>query len=84
MRLSILILYGRNVSNHILSKQHLYILYHSLVDPYLTYGIPLWGNANKKYINTLFVLQNRAIRATARFVIYYHVEPSGSSSVCFM
>ena len=37
-------------------------MYYSLIQPYLSYGIILWGHAHKKYINKLKVSQNKTIR----------------------
>ena len=37
-------------------------MYCSLVLPYFNYGLLIWGNANKKYLNKLFKLQKRALR----------------------
>lgn len=49
--------------NKFLPQSALYQLYCSLVQPYLNYGLLLWGNANKEYINKLFRIQKRALRA---------------------
>ena len=40
----------------------LYKLYCSLILPYLNYGLLLWGNANKTYLNKVYKLQKRALR----------------------
>ena len=37
-------------------------LYQSLVHPYLTYGISAWGGAASIYLNSIRVLQKRALR----------------------
>ena len=37
-------------------------LYYSLIQPYLNYGILLWGGTHKSYTHKLQVLQNKAIR----------------------
>ena len=37
-------------------------LYYSLIQPYLQYGIVLWGGAHNKYINRLKVSQNKTLR----------------------
>ena len=41
-------------------------LYYVLVQPFLSYGIIIWGATYPTYIKTLKSLQNRAIRAVAR------------------
>ena len=55
-----------NMSKHILSTKHLNILYYSLVNPYLHYGILLWGNALLKYMHGLQILQKKFMRAMCR------------------
>ena len=36
--------------------------YKSLIQPYLTYGLPAWGQAGKMYLNKILILQKRALR----------------------
>ena len=55
--------YAINMSKHILGQKHLNILYHSLVHPYLLYGIRLWGSALKRFIGKLEIAQKKAMRA---------------------
>ena len=43
----------------------LLLIYNSLMLPHLLYGIPIWGNADKTIVNSLFVLQKRAVRIMA-------------------
>ena len=45
---------------HFLPRNLLYKLYLSRVQPYLSYGILLWGNANKKYLDQIHKLQKRS------------------------
>ena len=49
-----------NKSKHFLNKNHLRILYYSLIHPHLTYGLRLWGNALQKYIRKLEILQKKS------------------------
>ena len=49
-----------NKVKHFLPEQALYKLYCSLIVPYLNYGLLLWGNANKTYLNKVYKLQKRA------------------------
>jgi hypothetical protein len=51
-----------NKLKYFLPKKSLYQLYCSLVLPYINYGILIWGNANKVYVNKVFRLQKRALR----------------------
>ena len=41
-------IYALNSSKNFLSSANMRTLYYSLVQPYLLYGIILWGNAYKK------------------------------------
>jgi len=38
------------------------MIYRSLILPYLSYGVYVWGRAAKSYIGKLLVLQKRALR----------------------
>jgi hypothetical protein len=51
-----------NKIKHFFPKQTMYQLYCTMVLPYLNYGLILWGNANKGYLNKVFRLQKRALR----------------------
>ena len=42
------------------------MLYYALVHPYLTYGILIWGSTYKSYLNTLQLLQNKAMLAITK------------------
>ena len=37
-------------------------IYSGLINPYLTYGISVWGQANKSVLNCLLILQKKIIR----------------------
>ena len=46
-----------------LVNQHaLYILYCSIVEPYIIYCLEIWGKANFTHTQHIFILQKRAIR----------------------
>lgn len=47
---------------YILNKNELYILYSSLITPYLTYGVEIWGNTYKSRTTPVFLLQKKVIR----------------------
>ena len=47
---------------HYLDKKSLLLIYNSLFDSRLRYGILGWGTASEQYISKLRVLQNRAVR----------------------
>jgi hypothetical protein len=37
-------------------------LYHTLIYPFLIYGVVAWGNTYQTIINPLFILQKKAVR----------------------
>jgi hypothetical protein len=41
------------------------MLYYSLLYPFLTYGIVVWGQGAKALISRVFILQKRVVRCTA-------------------
>ena len=49
--------------NKFLPQKALKIIYSSLINPYITYGIEAWHGTYKNYTNKIFVLQKKAIRA---------------------
>lgn len=49
-------------AKHVLDQKSIQILYNSLIFPYLEYGIVVWGNTYKTTLQSLFILQKRAIR----------------------
>ena len=58
---------AKNVSvinrvKHVLTSSALYSLYCTVVMPYVTYCCEVWGNNYKTRIQSLFILQKRAIR----------------------
>ena len=51
------------------------MLYFSLIHPYLTYGIILWGSAQMSHLQKLVVLQKKAIRAVTKSNYNEHTGP---------
>ena len=47
---------------HFVPKHTLLRIYSGLINPYLTYGISVWGQANKSVLNCLLILQKKVIR----------------------
>ena len=47
---------------HLVPKHTLINIYRSLVAPYLSYGLIVWGQACKSYLDKLLKLQKRALR----------------------
>ena len=51
-----------NKLKYFLPQKSLYMLYNALVFPYMSYCNSAWGNSNKTKIQSLFLLQKRALR----------------------
>ena len=67
--------YVMNAAKNVLSRNHLQILYNSLVHPYLMYGNLLRGNAHKKHIHKLKIIQKKAIRCMSKVAYNEHTTP---------
>jgi len=50
-------------------------VYHSLIYPYLTYGMLLWGCSHSTYLRRLEMLQKNAIRTVSKSNYNAHIEP---------
>ena len=71
---------AKNVSvinrvKYVLTSSTLYSLYCTLVMPYLTYCCEVWGNNYKTRIQSLFILQKRAIRICLNTNYKCHTKP---------
>ena len=66
------ILSGSNAN--ILSQKCFKTLYFSLVSPYLSYGLILWGNAQKKFYNRLIIIQKKALTLVCKKRYNYPTE----------
>ena len=55
-------LYALRTIKNILPKKHLKLIYHALISPHLSYGIPFWHNSTKQHLHRLTILQKKAIR----------------------
>ena len=62
-----------NRVKHVLTSPALYSLYCTSVMPYLTYRCEAWGNNYKTRIQSLFILQKRAIRICLNYKC--HTKP---------
>ena len=60
---------------HIIPYSCLKNLYHALIQPHLSYGISLWGNANRSLLHHTIILQKRAIRTIHNAHYNSHTEP---------
>lgn len=65
-------LYIINRVKHILSFSHLKTLYYALIHPHIEYGLVLWGNTHKTYVEKITILQKKAIRAICKKPYNYH------------
>ncbi len=52
---------------------YIYILYRALIRPYITYCVEVWGHTYKTNLNSIYMLQKKAIMIVKR-VDYY--EPT--------
>lgn len=69
---SLAILYkSRNVMN----SKALHLIYYSLIVPYISYCVELWGSIFKTAINSILKLQKRAICIINKADYYAHTEP---------
>lgn len=67
-------LYILNKVKHILPQKYLLTLYYSLIYPYLTYGLTLWGGTHKTYTNKILVLQKKLVRAIHKAIYNDHTN----------
>ena len=49
---------------HFVPLHTLLNIYQSLISPYITYGLSVWGQACKSHLNKILILQKRALRFT--------------------
>ena len=76
---------GIIVDQHLDWKEHIdlckpYTIYYSIIHPYLSYGIMLWGSACKQYLHKIEVLQKKAIRSLHKTRYNEHTIPLFHSS----
>ena len=68
-------LFSIKQAKNILPKASSRTLYFALIEPYLSYGILAWGNANKKTLHKTEMLQKRAIRTINNAKYRIHTDP---------
>ena len=73
-RLSAVCFAIRIVSNE-LSCSTAKMVYHSLFESHVRCGIVFWGFTNKQLLNSIFILQKRAVRYLCRVVGREHCQP---------
>ena len=57
------------------NQQVLLSLYHAIFNSHMTFGLPIWGNTTENYLQRIFVLQEKAIRAISFSVFNDHSAP---------
>lgn len=69
-----------NKAKNLIPKAALKTIYHTLIHPYLTYGILAWGHTINNNNNKTFLKQKRAIRVINNAPYNSHTEPLFHSS----
>jgi hypothetical protein len=65
-----------NKAKHVLATNHLKMLYHSLIEPYLNYCCIVWASPEKNCaLETLFKLQKRSVRTVCFAAYRAHSKP---------
>ncbi len=67
-------LYIMNRVKNILDKQNLKTLYYSMVQPYLVYGLTLWGGTHTTYVNKIGIQQKKALRIINKLPYNHHTN----------
>ena len=60
---------------HFVNKHILVMLYYSLIYPFLTYGVHVWGLTCLSFLTQLFIIQKKAIRIISFSEPKSHSEP---------
>ena len=66
-------LYAISRSNNFVPLKHLKTLYDSLIHPYFSYGIVLWGSTYSSYLQKIRICQKKAIRHIYRSAYNAHI-----------
>ena len=61
-------------AKEVLNQRSLLTLYHTLIVPYLTYCVEVWGNNYVSNLNPLVTIQKRAIRIVHKVGFYEHTN----------
>ena len=64
-----------NKVNSYLPVSALKTIYYTLVYPYLTYGIILWGSTYKTYLTKLFIIHKKIVRSILKINYREHSHP---------
>ena len=60
---------------NVLTKDTLVTLYNTLLKPYFTYCMPIWGNTCKSYLKPLEIMQKKMVRIITFSQFRSHSEP---------
>ena len=60
---------------HILTKKTLFMLYNALVFPHITYCNIVWGNSNRYNLDSVLLLQKKALRMCTHSNNLAHTDP---------
>ena len=64
-----------NKAKHVLNPKSLHTLYCSLVLPYLSYCVEVWGNNYKSTLDPITILQKKALRIIHKVGYLEHTHP---------
>jgi hypothetical protein len=67
--------YAINRVKHLIPRKYIRTLYFTMVYPYLTYGIPLWGSTYDTHKKKLVLMQKRMIRIIEGAKYNEHTNP---------
>jgi hypothetical protein len=68
-------LYAIRSAKNILKTNQLKTLYTSMFQPYLEYGILLWGSASRSSLKTIEIMQKKALRVITNSTYNAHTDP---------
>ena len=68
-------LYALNKIKYVLPEHHRHLIYNSLIESHLTYGIHLWGYTQKQHLHALTIQQKKAVRHITNSSYNAHTDP---------
>ncbi len=68
-------LYALRSAKNFLKPQQLVTIYNSMFQPYIDYGIILWGSASQKVLKPIEIHQKKAIRLISNASYNAHTQP---------
>ena len=64
-----------NNLKHFLPQTTLLLLYNALILPHVNYNLLVWGNAKKDYLQSIYLMQKRAVRNICNVSFTHHTGP---------